>query len=171
MKKPIIITLLLMFSSLILKAQDSTSSHHAQPDSVIKLVPFDAGSHTSYLYTIGGKIVPPEDVKIRILAYAPSAGEYHKARTNITWGIVSTAGFALSTAGAVIEFATHSKLAGATTEIVNGQASFIYQQHSHTGAYIFTGLASAFLLSSIINYVHAMKHAHKALNLYNQRFE
>lgn len=171
MKKPIIITLLFLLSSLILKAQDSTSSHHAQPDSVIKLVPFDTGSHTSYLYTIGGKIVPPEDVKIRILAYVPSAGEYHKARTNITWGIISTAGFASATGAAVIEFFTHSKYAGATTGIVNGQADFIYQQHSHTGAYIFTGLASAFLVSSIINYVHAVKHAHKALNLYNRQFE
>ena len=171
MKKPIIITLLLLLLALFVKAQDSLRSHHAQPDSIIKLVPFDVGSHTSYMYTIGGKIVPPDDVKARILAYAPSAGEYHKAKTNLTWGIISSVGLAGSAGAAVIEFATRSKMAGATTGIVNGQAGFIYQQHSHTGAYIFTGLASAFLVSSIINYVHAMKHAHKALNLYNQRFE
>ncbi len=80
MKKPIIITLFLLLSTLILRAQDSIPSHHAQPDSVIKIVPFDVGSHTSYLYTIGGKIQTPEHVQIRILAYAPSAYEYHQAK-------------------------------------------------------------------------------------------
>ena len=171
MKKPVIITLLLLLSTLIVKAQDSLRSHHAQPDSVIKLVPFDVGSHTSYLYTIDGKIVPPEDVKARILAYAPSAGEYHKAKTNLTWGIITTGGFAASMAGAVIEFTTHNKHAGETTGFVNGEPEFIYQHHSLAGAYILTGAASAFLVTSIINYVHAARHAHKMLNLYNQQFQ
>src|ERR1700744_5026272 len=111
MKKSIIITLLLSLSSLILKAQDSLKTHRAQPDSVIKLIPFDTGRHTSYLYTIGGKIVPPEDVKARIMAYAPSAGEYQKAKTNIIWATVSTVGFGATTGVAVIEFVRDSKMA------------------------------------------------------------
>ena len=171
MKKPIIITLVLLLSSLILRAQDSILPHHPQPDSVIKIVPFDVGSHTSYLYTIDGKIQTPEDVKIRILAYAPSAKEYYKTKTDVTWAIVSTSGFAATSIAAVIEFATHNKLVGATTGMVNGQPGFIYQHHSLTGAYVFTGFASAFLVSSIVSFVKAVHHRDKALKLYNQRFE
>src|SRR5258708_1969450 len=107
MKKPIIITLLLLLSSLVLKAQDS-KPFHAQPDSVIKIVPFEVGSHTSYLYTIDGKIQTPEDIKIKLLAYAPSAGEYYKTKTDVTWAIVSISGFAASSIAATIEFATHN---------------------------------------------------------------
>lgn len=170
MKKPIIITLLLL-SSLIVKAQDSIPSHHAQPDSVIKIVPFDVGSHTSCLYTIGGKIQTPQDVQIRILAYAPSAYEYHLAKNDIVWSYVSVAGFAASSALAIFEYAHNNKYAGATAADVNGQAGFIYQHHSLTSAYVFTGIATAFLTSTIINFIHAAKHGNKALKVYNQRFE
>ena len=165
MKMPIIITLLLLLSSLILKAQDSISSHHAQPDSVIKMVPFDVGSHTSYLYTIGGKIQTPEDVRIRILAYAPSAYEYHQAKNDIAWSYVSAAGFAASSTIAVLEYAHNNKYAGATAADVNGQAGFIYQHHSLTSAYVFTGIATAFLTSAIFNFIHAAKHGNKALKV------
>ena len=171
MKKPFIITLLLLLSSLILRAQDSIPSHHAQPDSVIKIVPFDVGSHTSYLYTIGGKIQTPEDVKIRIMAYAPSAEEYYKAKTAITWSYVSGAGFVASSALAIIQYAHNNKMAGAVAADVNGQPGFIYQHHSLTSAYVFTSIATAFFTSAIINFIHAAKHSNKALKLYNQRFE
>ena len=170
MKKQLIILILVLLSSFTLKAQYSNPPH-AQPDSVIKIVPFGNGENTSYVYTIGGKIQTPEEVRMKLLAYAPSADEYHKAKSNSTWAIISIGGLALSTGAAVIEYATHNKNAGATATDVNGEAGFNYQHHSLTGAYIFTGVASAFLVSSIINYLSYKKHASKALKLYNQRFE
>jgi len=171
MKKPFIITVLLLLLTFIVKAQESLKTHQAQPDSVIRLIPVDVGNHVATVYTIGGKIVTSEDVKARILAYAPSAGEYHRAKTSLTWGIVTTGGFAASMVGAVIEFATHNKHAGETTGFVNGEPEFIYQHHSLAGAYILTGAASAFLITSIINYIHAARHAHKSLYLYNQQYQ
>lgn len=171
MEKPVIITALLLLSAVIVKAQDSLKTHHPQPDSIIKVVPFGDGRHTSELYTIGGQIVPPEDVKARILAYAPSAGEYHQAKTNIVWATVSTVGFGLAAGATVLEFIRDSKTANATPTIINGQATFTYQQHSHTAAYVFTGIASAFLVSSIINYIHSARHARKSLYLYNQQYQ
>ena len=166
MKTPIVITAILLLSSLFVKAQDSKTSR-AQPDSMIKVIPFGDGRHSGYLYTIGGKLQTPEDVKLKLLAYAPSAQEYHKAKTNLTWGIVSVSGFALSSLAATIEYATHNKHAGETTGLVNGEPGFIYQHHSLTGAYIFTGMASAFLISSIVNFVQGAKHANKAVHAYN----
>jgi len=170
MKKPVIITMFLLASSLLVKAQDNVKQQ-AQPDSIIKIVPIDVGRHVSYICTIGGKIQSPEDIKIKLLAYAPSAREFGKTKTNLTWAYVSSAGFALSGLAATLEFAHNNKMAGETTGFVNGQPAFIYQHHSLAGAYIFTGLATAFLASAIINYVHAAKHGNKALNVYNQRFE
>ncbi len=168
--KNLIITLLLLAPALLVKAQTSQPSH-AQPDSVIKLIPYGDGRHADYLYTIGGKLQTPEDVKMKILAYAPSAQEYHQAKTAATWAYVSGAGFAISSIAAIAEFAHNNKLQGATVAFVNNEPTTIYQQHSHTGAYIFTGLATAFLTSAIINMVHAAKHADKAIKTYNQRFE
>ena len=170
MKTLIIITVLLLFSSLLIKAQDTTK-FKAQQDSVIKVIPFGEGRHSSYLYTIGGKLQTPEDVKIRLLSYAPSAQEYSKAKNNLTWGYVSGGGFFVTQIAAVVEFATHNKHAGETTGFVNGQPAFIYQHHSLAGAYIFTGIAAGFLTSAIINWVKAGKHGNRALKLYNQRFE
>jgi len=170
MKKLIVITILLLFSSLLIKAQDTTKSK-AQPDSIIKVIPFGEGKHSSYLYTIDGKLQTPDDVKIRLLSYAPSATEFAMAKNNATWCYISWGGFAASGIAAVIEYATHNKDAGETTGFVNGQPAFIYQHHSLTGAYVFTGLATAFLVAEIVNLVKAGKHANRALKLYNQRFE
>lgn len=170
MKKLITITILLLSASLLTKAQD-TPKAKAQPDSLIKIIPFGEGKHTAYLYTIGGKLQTPEDVKMKLLSYAPAAAEYSIAKTNATWGYISWGGFAASSAAAVIVFATHNKHAGETTGFVNGQPAFIYQPHSLTGAYILTGVATAFLTSAIINLVKAGKHSKNALRLYNQRFE
>jgi hypothetical protein len=167
MKKSIIITVLLLLSSSLIQAQD----HRSQPDSLIKIIPFGEGRHSSYLYTIGGKLQTREDVQIRLMRYAPSAEEYSKGRTNTTWAYISLGGTAASLAAATIEYATHNKHVGETTGIVDGQAAFIYQHHSLAGAYIFTGLATGFLTSYIINAVEANRHANKALKLYNQQYE
>ena len=170
MKKPIIIALLLLSSSLLLKAQDNTKPK-AQPDSIIKVIPAGEGRHSYYLYTIGGKLQTREDVAIRLMAYTPSAEEYHAAKNNITWVYVSGAGFAASSIGSIIEYANNNKNAGATTGFVNGEPAIIYQHHNLTGAYVLTGLATAFLVSSIINLSKAAFHSNKAIKLYNQRFE
>ena len=170
MKKLLIITMVLLCASLLIKAQDTTK-FKAQPDSVIKVIPFGEGRHSSYLYTIGGKLQTPDDIKVRLLSYAPSAAEFARAKNNATWCYISGGGFAASGIAAVIVFATHNKNAGATTGFVNGQAAFIYQHHSLTGAYVLTGMATAFFVAEIVNLVKAGRHANKALKLYNQRFE
>jgi hypothetical protein len=170
MKPLTFVAILSLFSWLTSHAQDNAPSH-PQPDSIIKIIPFGDGRHMSYVYTIGGRLVPFEDVKLRLLSYAPSADEYYRAKTNLIWGIVSFSGFGLSGIAAVIEFANNNKHAGETTGFVNGQPAFIYQQHSLAGAYIFTGLATGFLTAAIITLVNAKKHGREALRLYNRRFE
>jgi hypothetical protein len=169
MKKIIIGTLLLFGSSFLLKAQDIKPK--AQPDSIIKIIPAGEGRNSFYLYTIGGKLQTREDVAIRLMAYAPSAAEYQAVKSNITWSYVSFGGFAITGLAAAIEFAKNNKYAGETTGFVNGQPAFIYQHHSLTGAYVLTGVASAFLISSIIHFSQIAFHADRALKLYNQRFE
>jgi hypothetical protein len=169
MKKYLIIAFLLLFSSLLVKAQDIP--HRPQPDSLIKIIPVGEGNETSFLYTIGGKLQTRKDVEIRLMAYAPSAGELKMAKNNLTWTYVSAGGLAASTFAAVIEFANNNKHAGETTGFVNGQPTFIYQQHNLTGAYIFTGLATGFLFATIINWTNVFNHGKKAMHLYNQRFE
>jgi hypothetical protein len=170
MKKTVIMAVLLLSSSFLLKAQDNIKPK-AQPDSIIKIIPVGDGRHSGYLYTIGGKLQTREDVAVRLMAYAPSATEYSTARNNITWFYVSGAGFAASGIAAVIEYAKNNKNAGATTGFVNGEPAIIYQHHSLAGAYIFTGLVSAFAISSIIQLTKAAFHTDKAVKLYNQRFE
>lgn len=155
MKRSLIILILLLASSILVKAQ---VAQHAQPDSVIKVTPTKTGTHTTYAYTIAGKVQTPDEVKIKLLAYTPSANEFHQAKTETTWAVVSTVGFVLSTTAAVIEYANNNK--SSTTE-----------HHSLTGAYIFTGAATAFFTSAVINLVQAGKHKTKAMKVYNQRFE
>lgn len=168
MKNLPFITILLLLSTILAKAQEVKK---AQPDSIIRVIPVGDPRHSSYLYTIGDKLRTSDEVAVKLMAYAPSALEYHAAKNNITWAYVSFAGAALSGLAATIEFANNSKYAGATTGIVNGQAAFIYQHHSLTGAYVFTGLATAFLVSSLVNLSRVAFHGNKALKLYNQRFE
>jgi hypothetical protein len=170
MKKPIIIALLLLSSSLLLKAQDNVKPK-AQPDSIIKVIPAGEGRDSYYLYTIGGKLQTRQDVAIRLMAYAPSAEEYHAFRNNVTWTYVSFGGATIAGIAAAIEFAKNNKNAGATTGNVNGQPTIIYQHHNLTGAYILTGAATAFLASSIIRLSEAIFHGKKAIKVYNQRFE
>jgi hypothetical protein len=170
MKNPIVIAILMLLSTTLVKAQDAKSTH-AQPDSIIKIIPVEAGSNTAFLYTIGGKLQTRQDVAIRLMAYAPSAVEYHAAINNITWTYVSFSGCAITGLAAAIEFAKNNKYAGETTGFVNGQPTFIYQHHNLTGAYILTTVASAFLVTSIVHFSKIAFHANKAIKLYNQRFE
>jgi len=169
MKNSIITAILLLLSSVLVKAQDPGKTH-AQPDSIIKVIPFGEGRHTGYLYTIGGQLQTREDVAFRLMAYAPSAAEYHAAIHNITWTYVSFAGSAIASAAAFIEYNQNNKLAGATTGFVNGQPAVIYQQHSLTGAYVLTGVATACLVSAFINLARAGFHFNSALRVYNERF-
>ncbi|MFI5137809.1 MAG: hypothetical protein ACHQIM_08270 [Sphingobacteriales bacterium] len=170
MKNLIGITLLMLLATILVKAQDIKNTQ-ARPDSIIKIIPVGAGSHTAYLYTIGGKLQTREDVAIRLMAYAPSATEYHAAVNNITWSYVSFGGLAITGLAAAIEFAKNNKYAGETTGFVNGNPTFIYQKHNLTGAYILTGIATAFLVTSIVHFSKIAFHANKAIKLYNQRFE
>jgi hypothetical protein len=170
MKPLAFIAILSLFFSLTIHAQENLPAH-PQPDSIIKIIPFGEGRHSGFLYTIGGRLVPFEDVKLRLISYAPSADEYYRTKTNLTWGIISFSASGLSMIAAVIEFANNNKHAGETTGFVNGQPAFIYQQHNLAGAYIFTGLATGFLTAAIITLVNAKKHGRKALRLYNKRFE
>lgn len=170
MKNLIALTVLLLVSTTLLKAQD-TLKHRAQPDSVIKLIPYNTGRHVDYMYTINGKLQSPDDIRMRLLSYAPSASEYQAAKTNFRWSFISLGGVAVCGTAALIEFEHNNKFAGESTAIINGQPEFVYQHHSLTGAYVFTGLATAFLATEIITLINGAKHGHKALKVYNQRFE
>ena len=155
MKKTLLIMLLLA-STILVKAQ---VTQHAQPDSAIKLTPVTlVNGHKAYTYTIAGKVQTPQQVQVRLLAYAPSANEYHQAKNETTWAVVSSVGFALSTTAAIIGYVDDNK--SRTTE-----------HHSLTGAYIFTGVATAFFTTAVINLVEASHHKNKALKAYNQRYE
>jgi hypothetical protein len=170
MKKPFIITFLLLLSSLLIKAQDNQHPQ-SKSDSIIKIIPFGEGKHTSYLYTIGGKLQTREDVLIRLMRYQPSSVEISKAKNDATWGYVSFAGAGVSGIVATILYATHNSHVGETAGFVNGEPGFIYQHHSLTGAYVMTGVAVGFLTSAIINLVNSGKHTNKALKLYNSQYE
>lgn len=164
------LTLSAVFLSSVLHAQNMPSSH-PQPDSIIRIIPAGEGKYSYYLYTIGGRLVTPEEVKERLAAYPPSAEEYTIARHNMTWAWISFGGLAVSGAWAVYEYAHNNKIASATPALVNGQAGFIYQKRSLTGAYVLTAVATGFLTSAIITAATATHHTRKALRVYNQRFE
>jgi len=164
------LTLSAVFLSSILHAQNTPPSH-PQPDSIIRVIPVGEGRYSYLQYTIGGRLVNPDEVKERLAGYPPSAEEYTIARHNITAAWITFGGFAVSSFAAVIEYADNNKHAGETTGMVNGEPAFIYQQHSLTGAYILTGAAVGFLTSTIITFLTAKNHARKALKIYNQRFE
>jgi hypothetical protein len=167
--KKVLAIILLLLSSILVKAQDKKPL--AQPDSMIKIMPIEGSRHKEYGYTIDGKMQTREDVMIRLMAYEPSAMELNKAKINHTWIYITAGGVVLSSVGAAIEFANNNKYATETTGMVNGIPTPIYQKHSLTGAYVFTGIATGFLVANIINFVKAAKHNRKALKVYNQRFE
>jgi hypothetical protein len=176
MKNPIVITLLLLLSAPLVKAQD-IKRHQVQPDSIIKAIPFDYGDHTSYVYTIGGQMQTPKDIKMRLLAYAPSAAEYKSARTNVTWSFVSLGGSALASTGAILEFAHHAKVNLDNMPVagwVNGKPGFVdppQHRNSLAGAYILTGVATALIVSTFMHFARAAKHGNRAIKVYNERFQ
>ena len=170
MKSLITVVALLLLSSALVKAQDVKKTV-TQPDSLIKLIPAGEGRHSFYLYTIGGKLQTREDVIIRLMAYAPAAQEYHAARNSATWAYVSFGAAGVSALAATLEYANNNRLAGATTGFANGEPVIIYQHHSLTGAYVLTGLATGFLISSFINLSRAAFHGDRAIYLYNQQYE
>jgi hypothetical protein len=134
-------------------------------------MPIEGRRHDEYVYTIDGKVQTREDVMIRLMAYAPSAMEINKAKINHTWTYITAGGVILSTVGAAIEFGNNNKYATETMGTVNGVPTPVYQKHSLTSAYVFTGLATGFLIANIINFTRAAKHSRKAIKVYNQRFE
>lgn len=164
------LTLSALFLSCALHAQ-YTPSPHPQPDSIIRIIPAGAGRDTYNLYTIGGKLVTAEEVKVRLAGYPASAEEYTIARHDLTWAWISFGGLAVSGTWAVIEYAHNNKIASATPALVDGQAGFTYQKRSLTGAYVLTGVAVGCLTSAIITAFTARHHIRKALRVYNERFE
>jgi hypothetical protein len=167
--KNILIIALLLSAPVLVKAQDKKPQ--AQPDSIIKIIPYGDGRYEGYLYTIGGRLQTREDVIIKLMAYAPSAAETVKAKTSLTWSYVSFGGAAIASVASVVDYANNNKHVGETTGIVNGEPGFIYQKHSLAGAYVLTGIATGFLISSFINLANGAKHAKKAIKIYNERFE
>lgn len=168
--KPLLLAgLLSLFSFLSVHAQDSTTSH-PQPDSVIKIIPFGQGKYTGYLYTIGGRIQSPEDVKLRLLSYAPSAAEFALAKENATWSWICLSAFAVSTLAAAVEFKNNNQYAGTSTTSANGDP-ITYQQHDLTGGYLFLGTGIGFGTTAFITLFKAKKHQKESLRLYNRRFE
>jgi hypothetical protein len=167
--KKVLAIILLLSSALLVKAQDKKAP--VQPDSLIKISPIEGSRHNEYGYAINGKVQSREAVMIRLMAYAPSAMELNKAKINHTWIYVTAGGVVLSTIGAAIEFTNNSKYATETMGTVNGTPSPIYQKHSLNGAYVFTGIATGFLIANIINFTKVAKHNRKAFKVYNQQFE
>ncbi len=170
MKNPIIITVFLVLSSILAKAQINPKQQ-AKADSIIKIIPVGEGRHSSFLYTIGGQLASSDDVKLRLLAYAPSAPDISKAKSEIAWAQVSGGMFLVSSIGATIEYIHNNKLAGVSSGFVNGQATTIYQHHNLTGAYVLTGIATGFLIAGIVHMVNASHHVSKAVSIYNERFQ
>lgn len=168
MKKHLFVIVALLFSCFFAKAQDT---HKSQPDSLIKIIPVSEGRHDGFLYTVNGKLQSQEDIKLKLLSYEPSSIEYRAAKNNFKWALISLGGFTASGLTAFIEFKNNSQYNGATTAIINGQPEFVYQHHDKTAAYVFTGVATSFLVAEIITFVKAAKHGRKAIKLYNQRFE
>jgi hypothetical protein len=170
MKNPILIAIFLVLSSMLAEAQINPRQQ-AKADSVIKIIPVGEGRHSSFLYTIGGQLATSDEIKLRLFAYASSAPEISKAKTEITWAQVSGGVFLASSTGATIEYIHNNKLAGVSAGFVNGQATTIYQQHSLTGAYVLTGIAIGFLIAGIVHMVNASHHTSKAVGIYNERFQ
>ena|ERR1700744_1736327 len=108
MKKYLLLAIPAILLSLLTQAQDIPSSH-PQPDSIIRLIPAGTGRNSYYLYTIGGRLVTTDEVRIRLASYAPSAQEYTLAKKNLTCAWISFGGFTVSSLGAVLEYVHNNK--------------------------------------------------------------
>jgi len=140
-------------ASFIAMAQDKPNSN-AKADSVIKQVPTEIIGHTQYNYAINGKKQTSEDVKARLYAYAPSKAELLKSSRQTSLYGLSVIGFGISGVGATLQY-------------IDGSGP----HHNLNGAYVLTGAATAFVISSIFHGLSAKHHSHKALALYNQQYQ
>lgn len=136
-------------------AQNKPNSN-AKPDSIIKKIPTEVVGHTTYEYSINGKMQTPEDVKARLYAYAPSKVELQKSSRETSYLGLSIVGFGLSGVGATLEY-------------IDNEGSGPH--HNLSGAYALTGVATAFVVSAILHSISAKHHSHKALALYNERYQ
>jgi hypothetical protein len=175
MKKRVLILFMLALGTSFSYAQVIKK---AQPDSLIKIIPFMVGEYGatddygySSLYTIGGKLVNKEDVVYRLLNYALSAVEYNAYKKNITWSYVLFGGAAAAAAGSTFEFVSHSKIATAQPTFINGQPAYTYGSQNKTGAYILAGVGVGLLVAAIVTITHAHSNLKKSVWLYNLRFE
>jgi len=164
-KKSVITTFLIM-ASFVALAQDKPNTN-TKADSIIKWIPAKIVGHAQYDYTINGKMQTSEDVKARLYAYAPSKVELLKSSREASLYGLSVIGFALSGAGATLEFIDKS---GGSINAANGQETST-SHHSLTGGYVLSGVATALVFSAIFHGLSAKRHAHRALALYNQQYE
>jgi len=150
-----IITTLFTFASVVALAQDKSGSK-LKPDSIIKEIPTQVIDHKAYGYSINGKMQTSEDVKVRLYAYAPSKTELLKSTQQTTYLGLSIIGVGLSGAGATLEY-------------IDNEGGGPH--HNLTGAYVLTGAATALIISAIYHGINASHHSHKALALYNGRYQ
>ena len=169
MKKSAVITFLFLLAATILNAQDIKKSQ-AQPDSIIKVIPYADGRHVIYVYSVGGRVQSPEEIKLRLLSYNPSAAEYHKVENNITWAYISGGGFVAGSIGSLIAFA-HSAKQSLNSSYTTSNGTIVDHEPNFTARWVFTGIATGFAVAALINIAKAGKHGKKAIDLYNQRFE
>src|SRR5471030_319690 len=158
MKTKLSLLFLLVFTCSVGFSQQIRKS---QPDSIIKVVPDVEGRH--FFYTVGGQVQSPDDIRMRLLSYDPSAVEYRAAKTNLIWGISLSSASGIASVAAVAAFGSSNRLNGAT---LNG-TQIVYAQHSQTGAYILTGAAVGMLTAAIITFVNGSRHMKKSFWLYN----
>ena len=134
-------------------AQDKPNGN-IKADSIINPIPTEIVGHTQYHYTINGNKQTSEEVKARLYAYSPSKVELHKSSRETSLYGLSVIGFGISAVGATLEY-------------IDGSGP----NHSLNGAYVLTGVATAFVISSIFHGLSAKHHSHKALALYNQQYQ
>ena len=144
-----IITTLLTLASVVALAQDKPNTT-SKPDSIIKRIP----THNAFEYTVGDKMQTSESVKARLYAYSPSKVELLKSSQQTTYFGLSVIAFGLSGIGATLEYIDNKG-----------------PNHKTTGEYALTAAAAAFAISAICHAVSAKHHAHKALALYNERYQ
>jgi hypothetical protein len=178
MKKQFLISFFLLFTVELTHAQEAK---HAQPDSVIKIIPLE-GRHDGYLYTIGGKLYTRQEVVNRLLSYSPSATEFNAGKKDLTWCYVSFTASGLAGLGAVLAFAHDNKLNGSYSYFTGSSPNPVgpstptgiatyYPHHDKTAAYVLTGASVGLLVTAIIEAANGSKHVNNSLSIYNMRFE
>ena len=153
MIRKFIITTLLTLASVVALAQDKQTTT-SKPDSIIKKIPTQVVGNNAYEYSVSDKLQTSESVKARLYAYSPSKVELLKSSQQTTYFGLSVIAFGLSGIGATLEYIDNKG-----------------PNHKTTGEYALTAAAAAFAISAICHAVSAKHHAHKALALYNERYQ